>query len=393
MKKFFVLLGALCVSGGVFCACYGAAAPEETEPLEPLASLKAEALYTEKPAEEKPFDTSFRDTVPAASETVTPDSTPAEETSAVTAAVTEAETTAVTAAETTAAVLLPEETVKAQTDMPAVTTAPPETVVVTQPVTQPAVPPETTVPITENPEETVPETSTAAESTTAAEPETEPPTETITATEVHPEPAAPEAEELLDFDVLQEVNKDICAWIEIDGTVIDDPILQNPEDDTKYLSYGYDNEKSTAGAIYTEATYNSRDFNDPVTLIYGHRTLKGHMFGALHPTYSDPEGFAEHSDIKIYLPGEVRHYTVFAAVPYDSIHILYTYDFSNTYWYKNFFKQVKKIRAIGANINEDAFPEPGDRVIILSVCIEGNKTQRYLVMAVLGEDLADNVRE
>jgi len=113
----------------------------------------------------------------------------------------------------------------------------------------------------------------------------------------------------------------------------------------------------------------------------------------LQRLYSTPSSFAANSDITVYLPGEVRHYTVFAAVPYDNIHLLDTYDFENEYWYNLFFKDAKRIRAIGANFNKDISPQPGDRVIILSVCLNEDTARRYLVMAVYSEDLADNSEE
>lgn len=194
----------------------------------------------------------------------------------------------------------------------------------------------------------------------------------------------------LNFDKLWEVNPEIHAWLEIKGTRIDYPVLQSKNYDEKYLNTGFDNSSYVGGAIFTQASYNGLDFNDPVTLIYGHTMRSGSMFGRLERTYSDSASFKEHSDVIIYLPGEVRHYTVFAAVPYDPLHILHTYNFSKPYMYRRFFEDVKNIRAINANFNEEAFPEVGDRVIILSVCLNENAARRYLVMAVLNEDIADN---
>ncbi len=194
----------------------------------------------------------------------------------------------------------------------------------------------------------------------------------------------------LNFDKLWAVNPEIHAWLEIKGTRIDYPILQSKNYDKKYLNTGFDGSAYVGGALFTQASYNGTDFNDPVTVIYGHTMRSGSMFGKLQSIYSDSASFKEHSDILIYLPGVQRHYTVFAAVPYDAIHILQAYDFSKPYWYKRFFSDVKRIREIGANFNKEAFPEEGDRVIILSVCLNEDAARRYLVMAVCSEDLADN---
>ncbi len=196
----------------------------------------------------------------------------------------------------------------------------------------------------------------------------------------------------LDFERLWEVNPEICAWLEIAGTRIDYPVLQSKDNDKKYLTTAYDGTPYIGGALYTEATYNNNDFDDPVTVIYGHTMRSGNLFGTLQKTYSSAQSFADCSGVTLYLPGEIREYTVFAAVPYSKIHILHTFDFENEYWYNRFFKDVRSIREFGTNINGDIAPEFGDRVIIMSVCLNYDTTRRYLVMAVNNEDLADNIR-
>ena len=208
-----------------------------------------------------------------------------------------------------------------------------------------------------------------------------------------PETASPEiegsinTEPTLDFAKLWEVNPDICAWIEIEGTKIDYPVLQSPDNDKKYLTTAYNGSYYAAGSIFTEATYNSTDFNDPVTMIYGHTMWDGTMFGQLQTIYSVESTFREKQSIKLYLPDEVRYYTVFAAVPFTKKHVLDAYDFSVEYWYNTFFKKVSRVREIGANFDRSLFPESDDRVIILAVCLNQDTTRRYLVMAVLNDDI------
>lgn len=208
-----------------------------------------------------------------------------------------------------------------------------------------------------------------------------------------PETITPETEPVkipeasLDFQAMWETNPDICAWIEIEGTKVDYPVLQSPTDDNKYLTTAVDGHYYIGGSLFTQATYNSDNFNDPVTVIYGHTMRAGTLFGQLQSTYSSSKGFEDHSEIKLYLPNEVRYYTVFAAVPYSSMHILDAYDFSNAYWYENFFDGVIDIREYGAQFNENITPDTGDRVIILSTCLNEDSTKRYLVMAIYQDDI------
>lgn len=194
-------------------------------------------------------------------------------------------------------------------------------------------------------------------------------------------------DQYLNFTQMQKINPDIYAWVEIEGTKVDYPILQSPYDDNRYLTAAHDGSPYIGGSIFTQATYNSTDFDDPVTIMYGHTMTSGILFGQLQTIYTNSKTFKEHSEIKIYLPGQLRRYKVFAAVPYEKTHILHVYDFNNTYWYNNFFNNVKKIRGFNTCFDFSSFPEAGDRVIILSTCLNEDCTQRFLVMAILQDDL------
>ena len=63
------------------------------------------------------------------------------------------------------------------------------------------------------------------------------------------------------------------------------------------------------------------------------------------------------------------------------------YDFSKEYWFNNFLKGVFDTREFGAQFNREISPEYGDRVLILSTCLNEDSTKRFLVLAVCEEDL------
>ncbi len=194
----------------------------------------------------------------------------------------------------------------------------------------------------------------------------------------------PSGETTFDFDALRELNPDIYAWIEIPGTGIDYPVLQSASDDLYYLGTAPDGSPYIGGSIFTQASYNGTEFEDPVTVLYGNTMQDGTMFGSLQAFYSAPPADdAAEREILIHLPGEVRHYAVFAAVPYDNTHILYTYDFTSKYWYGNFFSGVRKIRSIDAWFEEENAPEYCDPVVLLSTSLADGSDGRFLVMAVL----------
>lgn len=209
--------------------------------------------------------------------------------------------------------------------------------------------------------------------------------------EQQPEESAPtEPEEPyvspIDFASLQAVNPDIYAWLYIPNSDISYPLVQRDGNDAYYLDHDSDGNYDWEGAIFTEQTYSSTDFTEPVTVVYGHRLKSGRMFSSLQSIYSDPEGMEECSEIVVYLPERELHYTVFAAVPYDNRHILYTYNFNSRRMYEAFLNTVYGVREIGAVFQEDITVSSEDQMLILSTCLYGNAQKRYLILAKCGED-------
>ena len=185
----------------------------------------------------------------------------------------------------------------------------------------------------------------------------------------------------IDFETLWEKNKDIYAWLSIEGTEIEYPILQHPDDDEYYLNHTVDKKSGLPGSIYTEPTYNGTDFSDRNTLIYGHNMKNGTMFGQLDK-YKDPTYLKEHNTIVIYTPEHIYTYKVFASITYDNRHIMYSFDFDKKSGMQEFLDSIRKVNNLNTYIDETIEVTSSDRIITLSTC-NGNKKQRFLVEAVL----------
>lgn len=231
-------------------------------------------------------------------------------------------------------------------------------------------------------------TESIAYTPTPAPSDTPEPTEAETTPEPTdtPEPTPTPYISPIDFESLQAVNSDIYAWITIADTNIDFPVVQSATDDGFYLNHNSDGSYSANGSIFSEHEFNSRNFEDPVTLLYGHHQWDGAMFGLLQQYYSDPDFWAEDHVITIYTPEEELSYGVFAAVPYPGDHILYYNDFTYDDDFVNFFDGIMNTRDLSAHFNEEYAPEVGDHVVILSTCLIGNNTNRFLVMGTLLSD-------
>lgn len=196
-----------------------------------------------------------------------------------------------------------------------------------------------------------------------------------------PEPEEEAPEIPIDFASLQERNPDVYAWIQVPGTNIDYPILQDEEDNGYYLTHTIDGEEAIEGSIYTE-DYNSKDFSDPNTVIYGHNMKNGSMFRTLH-NYEDKEFFDENRDVVVYLPDAVLKYRIFAAYVFDNRHLLLNYDFDDPDVYRLYLEDVLNIRDMNSHIDTSMEVGEDDRILTLSTCNKGIDDQRYLVQAVL----------
>lgn len=183
----------------------------------------------------------------------------------------------------------------------------------------------------------------------------------------------------IDFDSLTAKNDDIYAWLDIPGTNISYPLLQSAEDDSFYLNHDENRKKRASGALYTEHQYNSKNFEDPAVVIYGHHMAGGKMFGDLQKYYTDD--FEKYRDIIIYTPKEEIHYQVFAAAAFSNRHILYYYDcFKDELMMQEFLNDLSGVRAIGSYVDKDADVSSEDQLIVLSTCLRSDRTCRFLVV-------------
>ena len=188
------------------------------------------------------------------------------------------------------------------------------------------------------------------------------------------------------FDVLRENNSDTIGYLEIPGTEISYPILQN-EDNEFYLSHSITKAANANGAIYIE-NYNMEDFSDSVTPVYGHHLLNGKLFGSL-TDYRDAEYGKEHPYFLIYTDKDIHVYEIVLTSKYSTEHLLadafeetddgkFMYAGMDDDYGAKLIEKIKQYgyRGTGGSGNE---VNAGDKLVILSTCCD-NSTHRFLVV-------------
>lgn len=191
----------------------------------------------------------------------------------------------------------------------------------------------------------------------------------------------------IDFASLQSANSEIYAYIKIDDTNVDYPIVQSATDDEFYLRHtAEDKSWSASGAVYTESV-NTKTFHDRVTVIYGHNGYGDTFFTTLH-RFEKEDFFNNHPYFYIYTPEKKLTYQIISAFKYDDRHIMNSFNFADTVQFLEFEQYLlnpssalKNVRTeLDKEVNEDS------KIVVLSTCITNQKSSRYLVCGVLVKD-------
>ena len=191
-----------------------------------------------------------------------------------------------------------------------------------------------------------------------------------------PEPTPEPVDIPIDFEYLQSINSDIIGWVMVEGTDIDYAVLY--DENEYYLNHNFRGDYSYSGSIFMQQ-YNSDDFSDFNTVLYGHNMGSGTMFAQLH-RFEKESFFDEHDTIIIYKPSYKLTYRIFAAYRADNRNIMTNFAFDTKEDREAYIEHIFNHRYY--NYDYDVPVAESDRIITLSTCI-GNPDYRYLVQGVL----------
>lgn len=109
---------------------------------------------------------------------------------------------------------------------------------------------------------------------------------------------------------LQRENSDIVAWIEIQDSKINYPVLQG-EDNNYYMTHTYKKEYSKDGSLFLDKDY---DWEKPSTnlLIYGHNNIGSKEMFADLIKYENEEYYNTHKTIRFTTTKEDAEYEIIA---------------------------------------------------------------------------------
>ncbi|MDO4285774.1 MAG: class B sortase [Eubacteriales bacterium] len=118
-------------------------------------------------------------------------------------------------------------------------------------------------------------------------------------------------EEGASFEELLAVNPDVRAWLTLDGTEIDYPVLQG-ESNLSYINTDVYGDFALAGSIFLDSGCDGA-FGDAYSLLYGHHMEEHRMFGDLD-LYREETFFDGHSAGTLLLPDRTYELEIFACL-------------------------------------------------------------------------------
>lgn len=169
------------------------------------------------------------------------------------------------------------------------------------------------------------------------------------------------------------ITDDMVAWLTIDGTNIDYPVMQG-KDNSCYLNTDPFGEYSLSGSIFLDSRCSS-DLSDEYSVIYGHHMDYGKMFGALDE-FLNSSYLCSHTKGTLMVgrkAEKVYDLEVFASMR-ASAGEKTVFDMQND-----------KIRQYIHDNAEVLTAESDSRIIALSTCTDANSLTRIVVFCYIKE--------
>ena len=176
-------------------------------------------------------------------------------------------------------------------------------------------------------------------------------------------------------------NSDFIGWITIDGTKINYPIMQTPNNPDFYLKHSFDKGYSEYGVPYMQE--NCRLGISDNCIVYGHHMQDGSMFADLCK-YEAQDFYKEHPTFRFDTLGSFGEYEivcVFKTSVYaeDGFKYYHFVDAENAEEFNSFISTCKSLELYDTGVRA----QYGDKLLTLSTCEYSRTNGRMVVVAKL----------
>ncbi len=167
----------------------------------------------------------------------------------------------------------------------------------------------------------------------------------------------------VNFSNLIKTNKETVAWISVNETNINYPVVQH-SDNEYYLNHSFNHTKNDAGWVFMDYRNQTQTFQQN-TILYAHGRKNGSMFGTLKNTlnknwYQNPKNHI----VKLSTPFENSLWQVFSIYRIETTNDYIQTDFSNEDSFLSFIDKInnRSIYKFPTTVNVN------DKILTLSTC-------------------------
>lgn len=176
----------------------------------------------------------------------------------------------------------------------------------------------------------------------------------------------------------KEIQGNMVAWLTIDDTQIDYPIMQG-DDNTEYLNKDPYGDYSLSGSIFLDSRNNAK-FKDEYSLVYGHHMEHNMMFGALDE-FLEESYFNEHRTGTLTVGKTVYQLRVFAVLECEATEpAIFAPTEAEPEETLDFIKQNALF------LDDSALPKDKEKLLGLSTCKYPDTVERTMIFAAMTEN-------
>lgn len=172
----------------------------------------------------------------------------------------------------------------------------------------------------------------------------------------------------VDFEKLKATNSDTVAWVKVNGTDVEYPIVKYKDNDF-YLSHSFDKTSNGAGWIFADYR-NKIDGTDKNIIVYGHNRRDGSMFATLKSILNKSWYENEENRKVIFITEQGQfEYQVFAVYQVEKENYDTTINFNSDKQFMTYIENAKKRSVYDFNVDVSS----QDKILTLSTCANDNK--------------------
>lgn len=171
----------------------------------------------------------------------------------------------------------------------------------------------------------------------------------------------------INFEELKQKNSDTVAWLKVENTNIEFPIVQS-NNNSYYLTHNFDKKYNVAGWIFADYK-NKLDGTDRNIVVYGHNMRDNSMFGSLKDVITEEwYNNEENKYITFVTENDYQTYQVFSVYQIQTEDYYIQTEFKSNEFQEFIDTITKRSKTdFGINVSKE------DTILTLSTCANNNK--------------------